>query len=284
MTLSYTDESRYPLLDNGSGNSGAVANGIYALIDGGRDMLFQAGEVGIVKHCIVHLHTDGTIRKADADDSTRLSAIGITMSAITSGNWGRVRVLGWVDYDDTSKTALGATRGDILYVSSTAGELTKTKPTTANAQIFGYAKTTTAANITRIVINPQINFAKVTQLMQIPVENLAADADIADRPIFVSPTAVELVSIGILTQGAPAGVNDANTSVIMVEDDASNTIVSKTYNTGTQPPTNDYADLGALNATHKVLNAGEHLLLNITNGATADLPAFLVIIEYKLRY
>ena len=112
------------------------------------------------------------------------------------------------------------------------------------------------------------------------VEDLAAGADISARPVFVSPTACTLVSIGILTEGAPAGVNDANTSVIALTDDASNSIVSKTYNTGTQPPSSDYADLGSLNATNKVLSAGEHVLLSVTNGPTADLPAFTIILEY----
>ena len=118
------------------------------------------------------------------------------------------------------------------------------------------------------------------QLATYHVEDLAAGADISARPIFVSPTACTLVSIGILTEGAPAGIADAATSVWTLADDAANTIVTKTYNTGTQPPTSDYADLGALSATHKILLAGEHVLLTITNGAAADLPALTIVIEY----
>lgn len=43
-----------------------------------------------------------------------------------------------------------------------------------------------------------------------------------------------------------------------------------------------YVDLGALNATHKVLAAGEKLFLSVTNGATAAPPAFLLQLEYTI--
>jgi len=122
--------------------------------------------------------------------------------------------------------------------------------------------------------------AHAEQMVIIPSEDLAAGGDIADRLAFVHPRAVTLTSIGIMFDGAPAGVDDANTSVILLEDDASNAIVTKTYNTATQPPTSDYEDLGTLDATHKVLTAGEHVLFSITNGATADLASGSLVIRY----
>ena len=113
---------------------------------------------------------------------------------------------------------------------------------------------------------------------QYEVEDLGAGTDISAREFLVNPKAVTINSIGILTQGAPANVNDANTSVILVEDDASNTIVSKTYNTATQPPSSDYEDLGTI--TNGSLSAAEHLTLSVTNGATANLPGFVIIVEW----
>ena len=110
------------------------------------------------------------------------------------------------------------------------------------------------------------------------VEDLGAGDDIADRPIFVNPKAVTINSIGILTQGAPAGVDDSNTAVIAIKDDAANVLVSKTYDTDPQPPDADYEDLGTL--ANASLAAGEHLNLNVTQGATANLPVFGVVIEY----
>jgi len=124
-------------------------------------------------------------------------------------------------------------------------------------------------------------FGKQVQKMRVAtihIEDLGAGSDIADRPIFVNPKAVTIESIGILTEGAPAGIDDDNTAVILVEDDASNAIVTKTYNTATQPPSSDYEDLG--NVDNASLNAGEHLLFSLTQGAAANMPAFSIVIEY----
>jgi predicted RecA/RadA family phage recombinase len=125
-----------------------------------------------------------------------------------------------------------------------------------------------------------LNAAHAEQTEILSVEDLSAGADIAARPVFVHPRAVTLVSIGILTAGAPAGVDNDNTAVVTLADDAANAIVTKTYNTATQPPSSDYEDLGALDGTHKVLTAGEHVTLSVTQGATANLPAFSIIIRY----
>jgi len=122
--------------------------------------------------------------------------------------------------------------------------------------------------------------ARDEQIALVRVEDLAAGADISGRPIFVHPRPVTLASVGILTEGAPAGVDDSNTAVVAVADDADNEIASKTYNTATQPPDSDYEDLGELDATHKVLAAGEHLKLSVTQGATADLPALSLVLRY----
>ena len=124
-------------------------------------------------------------------------------------------------------------------------------------------------------------YGKVVEKMRTEIywiEDLSAGADIANRPMFVNPKAVTINSIGILTQGAPAGVDDSNTVVIEIKDDAANSIVSKTYNTATQPPSSDYADLG--NLSNASLAAGEHLNLNVTQGATANMPAFGIVIEW----
>lgn len=119
------------------------------------------------------------------------------------------------------------------------------------------------------------------RIERISVEDLGAGVDISSRPVFVSPSlAITLSAVGILTQGAPAGVDDSNTVVIAIKDDGGNTIVSKTYNTANQPPSSDYADLGALSASYSPLLAAEHVTLSVTQGATANMPAFDLILEY----
>lgn len=137
-----------------------------------------------------------------------------------------------------------------------------------------------AEDVRRFRVQIELTGKRVEKMRttQIDVEDLGAGSDIADRPIFYNPKAVTINSIAILTKGAPAGVDNSNTSVILIEDDASNQVVSKTYNTATQPPSSDGEDLGAV--TNGSLAAGEHLLLSVTNGTTANLPAFTLIIEW----
>jgi len=145
----------------------------------------------------------------------------------------------------------------------------------------------TAANNAKVTVTGDITMANdgVTTLnaahnellVIIPVEDLAAGADLTDVEIFVHPRACTVKSIGILTQGAAVDVDDANTVVIVLADDADNTIVTKTYDTAGQPPSSDYADLGTLDVTHKILTAAEHVTLTVTQGATADMPAFSVV-------
>lgn len=125
-------------------------------------------------------------------------------------------------------------------------------------------------------------FGKEVQKMRVANINIPSDLGeglgFTDIPIFVNPKAVTLNSIGILTQGAPAGIDDSNTCVLTIADDADNTIATKTYNTAIQPPDEDYADLG--NLSNQSLLAGEHLTLTLTEGDTVFMPSFDLIVEY----
>ena len=127
-----------------------------------------------------------------------------------------------------------------------------------------------------------LNAAHAEQMVLIPIAALGAGADLAATIQFAHPRAVTLTSIGYLAAGSDFGtIDDANTSVFAVTDGASNTIVSKTYNTGTQPVASALNDLGTLDPTHKVLTAGETVSLAITNGATAKTPAGYLVIRYE---
>jgi len=128
---------------------------------------------------------------------------------------------------------------------------------------------------------PSFGGSAASSVAVIPVADLAAGADIATVNSFISMLASEIEEIGIMTKGTPAGIDDSNTAVIAVADLAANVIVSKTYDTANQPPDEAYESLGALDATHKVLTAGEIVTLAVTQGAAANLPAFDVIIKYK---
>lgn len=123
------------------------------------------------------------------------------------------------------------------------------------------------------------------EIIKYQVEDLAAGADIAARSIFVIPAGYRftVTAAKVLSQGAPAGIDDSNTCVVAVAN-GSNNIVSKTYNTGTAFPANGVADsLGALSATYKELAAGAVLKFSVTNGTTADPPGFMLQIEGVLE-
>lgn len=122
------------------------------------------------------------------------------------------------------------------------------------------------------------------RILTYAIEDLAAGADIANRVLMASPTDLDLtlVSCGIIPLGASAGVDDGNTAVIKIHDGTS-TIVEKTYNTGTQPPAaGALGDLGVLDDTAKVLSAGEKLMLDVTQGATANLSGIILQIVYDV--
>jgi len=151
----------------------------------------------------------------------------------------------------------------------------------------GTSVTATAAELNKLasstITAAQLNAANA-KIFSYQIEDLSADADIADRPLLVIPTgyALTLTDIKVLSQGAPAGIDDSNTCVVVVKN-GSSAIVTKTYNTGTAfPASGTAASLGALSATYKILAAGEIVKFSITNGTNANPPAFMVQLEGTL--
>lgn len=124
--------------------------------------------------------------------------------------------------------------------------------------------------------------AAVIISVPILIENLAAGADIAARACFMAPLpGCTLTNIGIIPQGSSAAIDDSNTAVIAIATAAGDAIVTKTYNTATQPPAaNVHGTLGSLSSTYKVLTAHEVITIAVTQGSSADLPAFILNLEY----
>lgn len=111
----------------------------------------------------------------------------------------------------------------------------------------------------------------------------AAGADISDLAMWAAPASgCTLSGMGIVPQEVPAGIDNANTCVITIKDAAGNTMVTKTYNTGTPAPgQKTYASLGALDAIHKVLTANEVVTVTITQGATSDIGSLVFVLEWE---
>jgi hypothetical protein len=121
-------------------------------------------------------------------------------------------------------------------------------------------------------------------ILNYQVEDLAAGGDIANRVIFAAPTGLDvtLVKATIIPQGNSAGIDDGNTCVVKLSD-GTNTIVEATYDASPGfPAAATETDLGTLESTHKALAAGEKLYLSVTNGTTANPPAFMLQVVYSV--
>ncbi|CAK0756605.1 conserved hypothetical protein [Gammaproteobacteria bacterium] len=123
-----------------------------------------------------------------------------------------------------------------------------------------------------------------THILTYRIEDLAANADIADRVVLVVPAGLNLTITGaeIVPEGAAAGVDDSNTCIIALKN-GSDAIASKTYNTSAPVPDAGVpGDLGALDGTYKVLAAGAKLCLSVTNGTTANPAGMLLQVTYTV--
>jgi hypothetical protein len=82
------------------------------------------------------------VSKADADDAAKMPAFGVVAVAANSGNPVDIYTFGTLSNLNTSAFTIG----DILYVSTTAGQLTATPPTGESALIQNIAKVTRVDN------------------------------------------------------------------------------------------------------------------------------------------
>jgi hypothetical protein len=188
--------------------------------------------------------------------------------------------------DGSIETALSLGTNDVTAVKIAANAVETAKIKDANVTA---AKLATDAVETVKIKDSNVTLAKLattckTHILNYQVEDLAADADIADRVIFESPTGIDvtLVSASIIPQGNAAGVDDSNTCVIKLSD-GTNTIVEATYDTDPAFPAAAAAtSLGTLDEDYVGLAAGEKLYLSVTNGSTANPPGFMLQVVYTV--
>jgi hypothetical protein len=112
------------------------------------------------------------------------------------------------------------------------------------------------------------------------VEDLAAGADISARFLISFPRSVEILRIVYIGRGSAAGVDDANTAVLTAKV-GSTAIAAWTFNTAnTVPAVNVEKELTVV-AAAAVLADASVLVLDVVQGATADLPAFEIQVEFS---
>lgn len=119
-----------------------------------------------------------------------------------------------------------------------------------------------------------------TQTIVYTASNLSAGADLTDTPIGYVVGAGTIVSAVVISTGAAAGVDAANTSAFVLEVGTTSK-ASETFDDTTVFPAAGAAAALDL-ATDATVEAGDVLLLNVTNGATADLPVFMVQVVIEL--
>jgi hypothetical protein len=165
MTVSYTEEGKFPLQEDGGSNWGAIINGVFELLDAGHELTLTAGEAIAAGDAVAVKTSDGLIYKAESNDQTLTPAIGFAPNGITSGNEGKVRSFGWLDVS-TSDTSISWSPGEYVYVDSTAGDIDKTRYSWANC--LGFAKDFTDASfVTRIGIRPHARCDELVRNMAV---------------------------------------------------------------------------------------------------------------------
>lgn len=195
--ISYTSEAKFALLDVGTSNWGAVVNAMLTQLDQGLILSFTAEE-NITEFDAVYISSDSKVKKADADDAAKQPCIGISLQTVSVDDSVKVLVLGWIDYDDSAHTALGATANDNIYLSATAGHLTKT-PVDAHPQIIGIAKTDTATNVTRIFVFPILQSGEIVQQPHIEDVGEGSYADTLNNADAINEILAALEAVGILS-------------------------------------------------------------------------------------
>lgn len=199
--------------------------------------------------------------------------VGVPANDIASGDLGALSIDGVFKMPKTTGagTAIGVGEGVWF---DTVNKVASLLPGT-NMCWIGYsvlaAATTDAVVYVKLVDGP----APIAWFVHSEA-NLAAGADLSSVKMPGHPLGGRLVSAEINFLGASSGVDNSNTSVLLIANAAGTTIVTKTYNTATQPP-NGQESIGTPDLTAGVLAAREQPRFSITNGATADVPAFEVV-------
>lgn len=120
---------------------------------------------------------------------------------------------------------------------------------------------------------------KNVQTILYTAADLDAGADLADVSIGIPAGDGTIVDVSVISGGSAAGVDNANTSVFELKV-GSTTMASFTFNTANAFPAAGVAK--ALTVAEDALTAGDVLKLSVTNGATANLPVFMVQVSVVL--
>lgn len=140
QTPTATDAVRRMLWDDGEGSLALTLKGGNVTITVGTEvatLVYNAEATTLTKGTVVYTYGASgqriSVKKAvNTADSTSAQTLGVVAESIASGAEGWVIVQGMVRGIDTS----AYTQGDALYLSATAGQFTKTKPSAPNHLVY----------------------------------------------------------------------------------------------------------------------------------------------------
>ena len=159
-------------------------------------------------------------------------------------------------------------------VATAAGGLATTA--TEGATPFGVAlnAASAAGDIISVLLKTSGNPASTAIVLSYTSSDLEAGDDIAAAPIGAASFNGTLVGAKVISTGAAAGVDDDNTSVFEVK------VGSTVLADFTFDATNAFPAAGAAQdlvlGAEVAVEADDIITLSVTNGATADLPIFVV--------
>jgi len=123
----------------------------------------------------------------------------------------------------------------------------------------------------------------MTQTILYTSSDLAAGADITDATLAVVPAGynADVLSAQVISNGSAAGIDAGNTSVFAAKVGTTQ-FAGVTFDAVNAFPASGAAEELTLIAGATDLSAGSVILLSVTNGATADLPVFMVQLVLSL--
>jgi hypothetical protein len=107
-----------------------------------------------------------------------------------------------------------------------------------------------------------------------------ANADLANYIAWNAPTAVVITKLELVPETAWVAAAPANDATVAVKRNNTGTAVASLA-VQTALAAGSENDMGALDATTKILAAGDNLTVDVTTNGTADAPRQTLLIEYK---
>ncbi|NLI59427.1 MAG: DUF2190 family protein [Clostridium sp.] len=122
--------------------------------------------------------------------------------------------------------------------------------------------------------------APLVQTFVYTAADLDAGADLADTPIGYVAADGEIINVAIISTGSAVGIDADNTSAFVLKVGTTSKATA-TFDDANAFPAAGVAEAGTL-AEDATVAAGDVLLLNVTNGANANLPVFMVQVVIAL--